>query len=224
MLVGHIGIGLTAKAIEPHMKLGTMLAAALFVDIVFYLLVLAGVEHIAVPRDYGVSHLLSFHFPYSHSLLGSVLLSVVAALAWAMWGGRRARRHGAYWDGIALIAIAALSHWFLDLAVHPAEMPLFPGGEGYGLGLWRHQPAALLLELALAAGGFTAFALRSSLRWGRKLTVGAMVAVVAAFSVEEAFGQVATPDPVIMALFGLIVIAFAVGVAAAADYSRRLAG
>ena len=161
MLAGHIGIGLAAKAIEPRMKLGTMLVAALFLDIVFFLLVLAGIEHIAVPRDYAASHLLNFDFPYSHSLLGSILLAVVVALAWALWGGRRARRHGAYWDGIALIAATVLTHWFLDLIVHTPDMPLYPGGEDYGIGLWRHPAAALILELVVAVAGCAAFVLRS---------------------------------------------------------------
>ncbi|MDR3528910.1 MAG: hypothetical protein P4L57_16695 [Rhizomicrobium sp.] len=224
MLVGHIGIGLAAKAIEPRMKLGTMLVAALALDIVFFLLVLAGIEHIAVPRDYGVSHLLSFDFPYSHSLLGSILLAVVIALAWALWGGRRARRHGAYWDGIALIAVTVLTHWFLDLIVHTPDLPLYPGGEGYGIGLWRHPAAALILELAVAVAGFVAFALRSQLHWGRKLTVGIMAAVIACFTAEGAFGQMGAPDASAIALSGLLVIALAVGLAAFADRSRRSAG
>jgi len=141
-----------------------------------------------------------------------------------LWGGRRARRHGAYWDGIALIAITVLSHWFLDLAVHGPDMALYPGGEGYGLGLWRHEPAALLLELALAAAGFAAFALRSQLGWGRKLAIGGMVAAVAAFAVEGAFAAAPPPDAAVMALFWLAVIALSIGIAAWADRSRRLVG
>ncbi len=224
MLVGHIGVGLAVKAIEPRMKLGTMLAAALFVDIVFFLLVLCGAEHIVVPPDYAVRPVLGFDFPYSHSLLGTFLLSVLAALAWALWGGRRARRHGAYWDGIALIAAAVFSHWLLDFVVHTPDMPLVPGGEGLGLGLWRHQPWALIVELALAVAGFAAFALRSPLPLGRKLVVAGMVAVAGGFTVEGAFGYAALPEPSVIALSSLVLIGLSIAVAAWADWSRRTSG
>jgi hypothetical protein len=220
MLVGHVGVGLAAKALEPRMKLGTMLAAALMLDIVFFLLVLCGGEHIIIPRGYGASHPLHFDFPYSHSLLSALFWAVLCSLIWAWWGGRRARRHGAYWDGIGLIGALVLSHWLLDFVVHTPDMPLFPGGVGFGLGLWQHQPAALILELGLVAAGFVAFALRSPLHWGRKLAVGVLVAVVGGFTIEGAYGQAAPPDPSVMALSTLALIGFAVAVAAWADRSK----
>ena len=121
MLVGHIGVGLAAKALEPRMKLGTMLAAAMLVDILFFALMLLGAEGIESGGQ-------RFHFPFSHSLLSSFLLALVAALARGLWGGLRPRRHGAYWDGIALIAATVFSHWLLDFVVHGGDLPLYPGG------------------------------------------------------------------------------------------------
>jgi membrane-bound metal-dependent hydrolase YbcI (DUF457 family) len=217
MLVGHIAVGLAAKALEPRMKLGTMLAAALLLDIVFFLLMLSGVESITQGH---VSTALHIDFPYSHSLVSAAFLSLAAGMVWALWGGRRARRHGVYWDGIALIVAIVFSHWLLDFIVHSSDMPLYPGGEGLGLGLSRYQPVALLVELALTALGFTAFALRSPLQWGRKIAVAIMVAVVAAFTIEEAYNQATLPEPIITALASLTLIAVAIAVAAWADASK----
>lgn len=220
MLVGHLGAGVLAKAIEPRMKLGTLFAAALFADVVFWALVLGGIEHIGVPSDYAAHHLLSFDFPYSHSLIGIFLLSVLFALAWALWGGRRARRHGAYWDGIALILATGLSHWVLDIVVHPGDMPVLPGGPGFGFGLWLHQPAALFVELGFCVIAFAAFALRSPSNAGRKLLVGAVLAVVGGLTLEGAYGSAPAPDVIVIALSSLGVIVISVLVAAWADRSR----
>jgi len=219
MLVGHLGAALAAKAIEPRMKLGTLFAAALFVDVVFWLLVLAGVEHIAVPADFAVHHLYAFDFPFSHSLIGTVLLAVLFAFVWAVWGGRRARRHGAYWDGIALIAATVLSHWLLDVLVHGPDMPAVPGGLELGIGLWRYQPLAFLVEMGLVMAAFAAFAVRSSLSTGRKIVAGVTVAVAAGLTLEGVYGTPAN-DPAVTAVSGLMIIGLCVAAAAWADRSR----
>jgi hypothetical protein len=52
-----------------------------------------------------------------------------------------------------LLGAGVLSHWFLDLLVHRADLPLLPGGPKVGLGLWDHPVAEIVLELALYAGG-----------------------------------------------------------------------
>jgi len=220
MLVGHIGVGLAAKALEPRMKLGTMLAAALLLDIVFFLLMLCGAESVIAPHSGHLGGLRRFDYPYSHSLLSAVFLAFVAAMAWALWGGRRARRHGAYWDGIALIAGTVFSHWVLDLLVQSGDLPLYPGGVGLGLGLGRYQPAALILELMLATGGFLAFVLRSHAHWLRKLLVGIMVSLAACLTIEGVYGPAPLADPSATALFALGLIAVAIGLAAWADSSK----
>jgi hypothetical protein len=55
-----------------------------------------------------------------------------------------------------------VSHWILDLVVHRADLPLFPGSffsefpghmKHFGLGLWHSLPATVLVEGLLFAGG-----------------------------------------------------------------------
>lgn len=219
MFVGHLGAGLAAKAIEPRLKLGTLFAAALFADIALWLFVLGGIEQVQVPADYASHHLLVFDFRYSHSLIGIVLLSFAFALAWAFWGGRRARRQGAYWDGIALIAATGLTHWVLDVIVHQADMPVFPGGTLLGFGLWQYQPAALIVELGLGLAAYTAFALRCPMKAGRKLVVGTLMAMAGALTLEGVYG-VLLPDAGIIAISSLAVITLTIAIAAWADRSR----
>jgi hypothetical protein len=51
------------------------------------------------------------------------------------------------------VAALVLSHWLLDWIAHEPDMPLVPGGDRYGLGLWRSLPATLVTELVMFAAG-----------------------------------------------------------------------
>ncbi|MBL0745872.1 hypothetical protein [Chryseolinea lacunae] len=49
--------------------------------------------------------------------------------------------------GALVVGLAVLSHWFLDLIVHVADLPLTPFGDTrVGFGLWNHVALTLLLE------------------------------------------------------------------------------
>ena len=85
MFVGHLGAGLAAKAVARDINLGAAMAAALLLDAVLWLFVLAGWEKMIVPADYAQKHFLLFDFPLSHSL--------VAALLWAALAPCCGRRH-----------------------------------------------------------------------------------------------------------------------------------
>jgi hypothetical protein len=97
--------------------------ASQWLDVFFVPLFLMGVETIdpgdpANPNAYGGGVI---HAVYTHSLVGAVLLSVLAGvLAWAVWG----RRVG------GVIAAVAFSHWLLDLLVHRPDLPILPGNAG----------------------------------------------------------------------------------------------
>jgi len=221
MLVGHVGVGLAAKAVEPRLNLGTLVAAALFLDIVFWALVLAGLETAHVPHDFAARHFLTFDFPWSHSLLMAVLWSFGFAVAWALWGSSRARRLGAFWDGSALLALVVFSHWLADVLVHVPEMPLIPGGVAVGLGLWQHQPLALALELLIAFVGLVALVFRTALGTGRKVVVCALTIVLAALTGFGAYADAPPPSPAILAVSSLGIIALTIAICAWCDRVRR---
>jgi hypothetical protein len=52
-----------------------------------------------------------------------------------------------------VLAACVPSHWVLDYVAHRPDMPLFPGGARYGLGLWNSFPATLAAEFGLLAIG-----------------------------------------------------------------------
>ena len=149
MIAGHFGFAAIVKGIERRTPLWILMLAAVWLDIVFVPLYLAGVETIepaaGAVGSYGGGII---HADYTHSLVGAIVLSVaLGVLAAFAWG----KRSGAF------VAFVAFSHWLLDLVVHRADMPLLPANLGnlplLGFGLWRLPSASIIVELVLVLLG-----------------------------------------------------------------------
>ncbi len=146
MFVGHFGVGLAAKRAAPRVSLGTLLLAVQWADLVWPVLLLAGVEHVRIaPGLMAASQLDFYDYPWSHSLVALTAWGALfAALHWA-------RKRDA---GAALLLFAGvISHWFLDVLMHRPDMPVFFHGPYLGLGLWNSIPATVLLEGTVFAVG-----------------------------------------------------------------------
>jgi membrane-bound metal-dependent hydrolase YbcI (DUF457 family) len=146
MFLGHFAMAYGAKRLSPRVSLGTLFAAAQLPDVIWPVLVLAGVEHATIaPGDTAATPLRFDSYPISHSLL--------TVAAWgALFGAIHFWRKRRPLDAVVL-ALLVVSHWVLDFVSHRADMPLWPGGPRLGLGLWNSVPATLVVELALFAGG-----------------------------------------------------------------------
>jgi len=130
MFIGHHGVAFAAKAAAPRASLGVFFLATMWLDLVWPVLVLGNVEIVRIVP--GLMRMSPFDFvfyPYSHSLL----FAIIWALAFNLVYGYVMRD----WQVGALAGLVVLSHWFLDVLVHRPDLPLFPGGEKFGLGLWK---------------------------------------------------------------------------------------
>lgn len=147
MFIGHYGAALAAKKLAPRTSLGTLLLAAVFIDLVWPTFLLLGIEHARVdPTLGGVTPLDFVDYPWTHSLL--------AVCAWALALGAAyfvlARDRRGAWVVGALVA----SHWLLDAIVHRPDLLLLPGGHwAIGFGLWRSLAATLVVELGVFVAG-----------------------------------------------------------------------
>ncbi len=192
MLVGHLGAGLAAKAVEPRINLAVLFGAALFLDVLLWVFVLMGMEAATAPADYSERHYLYFNFAYSHSFMAAILWSVAGAVAWAVLNkdGELAAR--IFSRSAIIVALVVFSHWALDFLVHPAQLPIAPGGPALGLGFWDEQPLGLAVELVIAAGGLALYAMRALVPWPRRLIV---IMLTVAAAVLTAFGAYLSPAP-----------------------------
>jgi membrane-bound metal-dependent hydrolase YbcI (DUF457 family) len=147
MFLGHYAVAIGAKRAAPRASLGTLIAAAAFLDLVWPVLVLLGLERVAVMPGATAFTPLDFeHYPISHSLVMSVVWG--AAFGAAYFLTRRDLR------AAAVLGVLVVSHWFLDAVVHRPDLPLTFGGEArIGLGLWNSIPGTLAVELAMFAAG-----------------------------------------------------------------------
>jgi len=150
MLAGHFGLAAAVKGRQPQVPLWSLMLATQLMDVVFIGLYLAGIETIEnVPGTSGGYGNVIIHADYTHSLVGALVLSLIAFIVAAIpWGMR---------NGI-IIGAVVFSHWILDLVVHRGDMPILPGSMNAGLpylgfGLWQIPWLAALLELVLCVVG-----------------------------------------------------------------------
>ena len=206
MFLGHFGLAMAAKKVAPRVSLGTTILAAQFLDALWPIFVLAGIERFQiVPGVTRVNPLDFTSYPWSHSL---AMTLVWAALFGTIYMLVRKRPRDA-----AIVAALVASHWLLDWIVHRPDLPLYPGDAArHGLGLWNSMAGSLTLEALLFILGIVLF-LRSSRAKDRIGAVGfwILIAVLVASYLGATFGP---PPPSVnavaaSALIGWILVAFA---------------
>ncbi len=178
MFLGHFATAYAAKRLAPRVSLGTLFAAAQLPDLVWPVLVAAGVERATIaPGDTAFTPLRFDSYPFSHSL--------VLVVAWgAAFGAGHFWRKRSAGNAVVLGALV-IGHWVLDFVSHGPDMPLWPGGPKLGLGLWNSVAGTIAVELALFAAGLwlalSATRARDPLgRWGFAGLAALLVLIYAA--------------------------------------------
>ena len=192
MFTGHIAAGLAAKKLSPRTGLATLLVAATLPDLIWPPLVLLGIEKVAIePGITAVMPLNFIYYPFSHSLLAAVVLSVAFGYGYFLLTRHKV---GAYVTG-ALVA----SHWLLDFISHRPDLPLAPGLEYHmGLGLWNSVWLSAVVELGLFVAAvkiYGNFTRRDSL--AGRVSFWSFVAVL---TVLQLIAYQGTPPPSVEAL------------------------
>jgi len=159
MFIGHFGLGFGAKRVAPTVSLGALFLACQFADLLWPLLLLLGVERVAItPGITKVTPLDFVSYPYSHSLL---MLCVRGLLIGAVYV---VATHSAIAAGVTL-GLLAVSHWVLDVIVHRPDMPLTPAGATrLGLDLWSSLAATFVVEFAIFGAGVYIYARATTAR------------------------------------------------------------
>lgn len=151
MFVGHHAVGFASKRLAPGVSLGWLMAAPLFLDLLWPLLVLAGAERVRIdPGNTAVTPLAFDHYPWSHSLVASLLWGLL--FGGVVFVATRSR------VAAVVSAFGVVSHWLLDALSHRPDMPVGLSGPLVGLGLWRSIPATAAVEGALFAVAIAIYA------------------------------------------------------------------
>ena len=145
MFVGHYGLGFMVKKKLKDIPLWLLFLSVQLMDIVAYILVFFGVEKAAYRYSDNPFLTNNLDLPYSHSLVGALLLSAI--VYWILVITKRKS-----WALIA--ALCVLSHWVIDLIVHTPDLSIFPGYGNVGLGLWNYPYLSFGLEIILVLVGW----------------------------------------------------------------------
>lgn len=147
MFIGHYAVGFGSKKTDSKVSLGTYFMAAIFLDLIWPIFLLLGLEHVRIEVGNTIVTPLDFYdYPITHSLLMAVVWSLLfGGIYFLIKKNKKAS---------VILGLCVFSHWFLDFIVHRPDLPLAPGVHIYfGLGLWNSIPATLFIELLLFAGG-----------------------------------------------------------------------
>jgi hypothetical protein len=152
MLLGHYAAGLAAKKFAPKTNLGILVAAGVFLDLIWPFFLLLGVEKVIIdPGNTVVTPLNFVSYPWSHSFLTSAIWGAV--FGGIYYGVTR------YKTGAIVLGLLVVSHWLLDAPMHRPDLPLTPWSETMiGFSLWNSVALSFLLEFGLLAGGIYLYA------------------------------------------------------------------
>jgi membrane-bound metal-dependent hydrolase YbcI (DUF457 family) len=147
MFIGRFAVGFAAKRFAPRASLGLLIAAPLFLDMLWPIFLLLGWEHARIaPGDTRYTPFDLYDYPWSHSLLMAAVWATAFALIY--FGVAR------YKAGAVAMWIGVVSHWVLDWITHRPDMPWYPGGSArLGLGLWNSIAGTMVVETGMLAVG-----------------------------------------------------------------------
>ena len=189
MFLGHFAVGLAAKRAAPSVSLGTWFLSVQFLDLLWPVFLLAGLEHVRVAPGITAFTPLDFYdYPFSHSLAATAVYGALVGGLWFVRGRRAAVA--------LLLAAAVLSHWFLDALSHRPDMPVLPHGPYVGVGLWNSVTATLTVELTVFAAGLLLY-VRGGFAGARRPTFWLLIGAMVAMYLGAAFGP---PPPSVPAL------------------------
>jgi membrane-bound metal-dependent hydrolase YbcI (DUF457 family) len=198
MFLGHFAVGLASKRFARRTPLVVLFTAALLPDILGQIFGPLGWEHASIqPGNTRFTPLNLYDYPWSHSLLMTIVWGTALALIWNF----RTR------DLMAscVICLATVSHWFLDWLTHGPDLPLYPGAHGrHGLGLWNSIHGTLAIEIAMFCIGIWLYVSVTKPRdWIGKYMFGCFLVLLLLIYVEIPF----TPPPSNIRQMGFVSIA-----------------
>ena len=200
MFVGHYGVAFAARGAEKRLPLWAYFLAVQWVDLVWTVLVYFGIERVSIVPGANPSGPLVFdYYPYTHSLAAGLCWAAIAFMGYRVITRMRGPQRVA-----AFLALAVLSHWFLDLIVHQPDLDLYDESRKFGLGLWNYPRIELAVELALLTAGLVYYFKRSpELGKARRIALVALCLVIVAIQLAGDFGP-PPPSVKVMAVSGFV--------------------
>jgi len=143
MFIGHFAVAFLLWRLFPSVPLLVILVSVSFPDLLWSLLVPAGLEKVRINPNSALQKYIVFEkYPYSHSLILTNVWSLLVGGAIAAVLNNPLV--------LPVFVLGSASHWILDTVVHLKDLPIlgFNGDRKVGAGLWRRGPLAFVVEYA----------------------------------------------------------------------------
>ncbi|HLX12854.1 MAG TPA: hypothetical protein VKS81_08575 [Bacteroidota bacterium] len=210
MFVGHYSVSFALKTEKNRIPLWVLFLAAQFVDVLWAIFVLLGVEKMRVVPGITASNSLDLYYmPFTHSLIGALGWSLFAYLVY-----RSIAPHGNAPAAAILVGMAVFSHWILDLIVHRPDLSLYDDTLKVGFGLWNFKLIELLLEIVLVLYGvFLYLKNNPSVQHGRRIGTVIFAIVLILIQIFNSYGGQPTATNEVFAISALVAYGIFAGVA-----------
>jgi len=183
MFIGHFGVGLGAKSIDKRISLGTLFFASQFIDLLWPILLLLGLESVKIEASNTTVTPLNFiSYPISHSMFAVIIWGILFAVVY--YPIKKNLR------GSILLGVLVFSHWLLDFLTHRPDLTLFPWSDyKVGLGLWNSFTGTVIVEgLIFFAGVFIFYKVGKLQSKSKKIWFWSLVIFLAAIYVMNLLG------------------------------------
>jgi membrane-bound metal-dependent hydrolase YbcI (DUF457 family) len=212
MFIGHFAVGMAGKRVAPKVSLPVLFLAAQFADTLWPLLVAAGLETVRIaPGDTKYTPLEFVSYPWSHSLLMLIIWGIMFGAIYRLYTGDN--------RGGVVIGALVVSHWVLDWITHRADLPLYPGGPKFGLGLWNNPNASMGVEIVLFAIGVAIY--EGTTKGKDKMGQYSFWFMILLFLVAFAASSGGAPPPSVKAIWIVSLVAIALGLLLASYVDRH---
>ncbi len=150
MFIGHYAASFAAKKVDRRLPLGWLFIGAQFLDVLWALFVLLGIEKLRVDPQLPSSRYVLYYLPFTHGLITALMWSGIAFLALkslpllpSEWRTRAG----------VVMALTIFSHWVFDLIVHRSDLPLIANSHKVGFGLYNYPLLSWSIESIFLIGG-----------------------------------------------------------------------
>lgn len=183
MFIGHFGVGFAAKSVDKKISLGTLFLASQFIDLLWPILLLLGLESVKIePGNTAVTPLNFISYPISHSMIGVIFWGILFGVIYYVI--KKNLR------GSILLGVLVFSHWLLDLLTHRPDLQLFPWSDyKVGFSLWNSFTGTLILEgLIFVLGVFVFYTVSKVQSKSKQILFWSLVIFLAAVYVMNLVG------------------------------------
>ncbi|TGM58298.1 hypothetical protein [Leptospira adleri] len=178
MFIGHYSVAFVLKKTVPKTPFWSLLVGVQFVDFLFMIFVMLGIEHMRLIPGFTESNPFDLYYmPYTHSLIAGVLWSILVFCGFYFYTKAEdttSKRKIAF-----AVALSVISHYLLDLPVHTPDLPILTdSGTKLGFGLWNNLWLTVGIEAALTVLSFAYYFRGSesgngfSGKWGMQILAG----------------------------------------------------